>query len=322
MGLLSFGKKSGQGNQVRILFTSDLHGSTVAFKKFLNAGKLFKADVLIVGGDIAGKALIPIVDLGNGKYEVQGELVGKEGLEEVQNRLENSGTYYTIVDRKGLEELQGDKKKLDEEFKRAMVERAEKWVKIAEERLKGTGVPLYVNLGNDDPEYLFDVMKQSEVIRLSEWEVVDIKGYEMITYGYVNPTPWKTHREKGEDEIYRDLKGYLEKVNPERAILNLHAPPYGTNLDNAPLLDKNLKPVVRGGDMVFTHVGSTAIRKLIEEFKSLLGLHGHIHESRAFDRIGRTLVLNPGSEYGQGLLHAALVVLEDWKVKTHQFIVG
>ncbi|MFP3164083.1 MAG: metallophosphoesterase [Acidianus hospitalis] len=323
MGLFSFGKKSNtHGNQLKILFTSDLHGSNVAFKKFLNAGKMYKVDVLIVGGDLAGKALIPIVDLGNGKFDVQGETVGKEGLQEVENSLANKGIYYAIMDKKEFEEIQDDKRKQDEIFKQAMIERVREWVKIADERLKDLGIPLYVNLGNDDPEYLFEVLKESEVIKITEGEVVDFKGYEMLTYGYVNPTPWNTPREKKEEELYKELKSYVEKANPERAIFNFHAPPYGTNLDNAPLLDKTLKPVVKGGEIVFTHVGSTSIRKLMEEFNPLLGLHGHIHESRAFDKIGKTIVLNPGSEFSEGILHAAYVVLEDGRVKAHQFIIG
>ncbi|MDT7902299.1 MAG: hypothetical protein RRE78_10520, partial [Acidianus sp.] len=114
----------------------------------------------------------------------------------------------------------------------------------------------------------------------------------------------------------------FDRVFPERAIFNFHAPPYGTNLDNAPILDKTLKPVVKGGEIVFTHVGSTSIRKLMEEFNPLLGPHGHIHESRAFDKIGKTIVLNPGSEFSEGILHAAYVVLEDGRVKAHQFIIG
>jgi Icc-related predicted phosphoesterase len=152
---------------------------------------------------------------------------------------------------------------------------------------------------------------------------VNINGYEMITFGYVNPTPWNTPREMTEDEIYSNLKQMIEKVeNPAKAIFNLHAPPYGTNLDNAPLLDKTLKPVVKNGEIVMTHVGSTSIRKLEEEFQPLLGIHGHIHESRAFDKINKTIIINPGSEYNLGMLHATYIILEDNKVKTHQFVIG
>ena len=47
------------------------------------------------------------------------------------------------------------------------------------------------------------------------------------------------------------------------------------------------------------HAGSTAVRASIEKHQPLVGLHGHIHESKGFVTLGRTLCLNPGSEYGK-----------------------
>ncbi|WP_338604510.1 metallophosphoesterase [Sulfolobus tengchongensis] len=324
MGLFKKNKpESNSTGNVKILFTTDLHGSETAFRKFLNAGLMTKADVLIIGGDLAGKSLIPIIDIGNGKFKVEEKVIGREGLDEIIKKYKSSGIYYTIVDQRGLVELNENKKALDEEFKRVILERLQEWDKIAEEKLKGTNLKVYTNLGNDDPLYMFDVISKSERLVKCEGEIVNINGYEMVTFGYVNPTPWNTPREMTEDQIYSNLKQMIEKVeNPDRTIFNLHAPPYGTNLDNAPLLDKTLKPVVRNGEIVMTHVGSTAIRKLEEEFQPLLGIHGHIHESRAFDKIGKTVIINPGSEYGIGLLHATYIVLENNKVKTHQFIIG
>ncbi|MEJ2776101.1 metallophosphoesterase [Sulfolobaceae archaeon RB850M] len=311
------------GKQIKVLFTSDLHASDVVFKKFLNAGKMFKVDVMIIGGDLAGKALIPIIDLGKGKYEINGEVVGREGLQVITQRIRNEGNYYVITDKKGYEELVNDKSKLDEAFKQAIIERLREWIKIAEERYAGTNIPIYVNLGNDDPLYLFDIIDESNVMKRTEGFIIPIGDYEMISFGYVNPTPWNTYREMSEEELYSNLKTMMEKVkDPSKIILNLHAPPFGTNLDNAPLLDKNLKPVVRGGEIVMTHVGSKAIRQIIEEYKPMLGLHGHIHESRAFDKVAGTLVLNPGSEYNSGIFHGIYIVLENGKVKTHQLITG
>ncbi|BCU71609.1 metallophosphoesterase family protein [Stygiolobus caldivivus] len=325
MGL--FKKKNPDGvdskTQYKILYTSDVHGSEVTFKKFLNAGKMFKVDALIIGGDVAGKALIPIVELGNGKYDVQGTEVGREGLETLKQKIKNEGNYYVIVDKKGYDELNNDKRKVDEAFKTAMIERLREWVKIAEERYKGTNIPIYVNLGNDDPLYLFDILDEGTVTKKTEGFIIPLGKYEMISFGYVNPTPWNTPREMSEEELYSNMVKMIEKVsNPNLAIFNFHAPPYGTNLDNAPLLDKTLKPVVRGGEIVMTHVGSKAVRKTIEEFKPLMGIHGHIHESRGFDRVAGTLVLNPGSEYSSGIFHGVYIVLEGEKVKTHQFITG
>jgi len=324
MGLFKKSKpESNNLGTLKILFTSDLHGSETAFRKFLNAALMLKVDTLIIGGDLAGKSLIPIIDLGNGKYQVEDKIVGKEGLTEITKRFKSEGKYFTIVDERGYRELAENKKVLDEEFKRAIIERLEEWAKIAEEKLKGTNLVIYTNLGNDDPLYMFDVIEKSERMVKTEGNIINLNGYEMISFGYSNPTPWNTPREMSEDEIYSYLKKEIQKVDSmDKAILNLHAPPYGTNLDNAPLLDKDLKPVIRGGEIVFTHVGSTSVRKIIEEYQPLLGLHGHIHESRAYDKIGRTIVINPGSEYSSGILHATYVVLEKGRVKTHQFVIG
>ncbi len=73
--------------------------------------------------------------------------------------------------------------------------------------------------------------------------------------------------------------------------------------------------VREGLGIKFIHTGSTAVRNSIEKHAPLLGLHGHIHESKGFVRLGRTLCLNPGSEYADGILRGALVILGDGKVR-------
>jgi hypothetical protein len=312
-----------KSQQVKILFTSDLHGSDIIFKKFLNAGLQFKVDAFIIGGDLAGKALYAIIDLGNGRYKFENQEFGKEGLEMVKEEIRRRGEYYTIVSPQEYEEMQTNKKLVDEKFKEAMINVVRGWIKVAEEKLKDVKTPIYVNLGNDDPEFLFDVLTESEIMRKCEGEVIQIGDHEMVSYGYVNPTPWHTPREQDEETLYKNLKEIVEKVTDQsKAIYNFHAPPYNTHLDNAPLLDKDLKPVVKGGEIVFTHVGSVSVRRIIEEYQPLVGLHGHIHESKGFDKIGRTMVFNPGSEYSEGILHSLYLVLEGDKVKTYMFRQG
>ncbi|QGA53407.1 hypothetical protein GFS03_01805 [Sulfolobus sp. E5-1-F] len=308
---------------LRILFSSDLHASYTVFKKFINAGKIYKVNALIIGGDIAGKTLLPIIDLGNNNYNIQDKIVTSSELNTLIDRFKSEGIYYAILSQNEYEEASQNKKVQDELFKKAIISTVREWMKIAEERLKDYKIPIFINLGNDDPEYLFEVLKESEIFKVGEGEVFDFNGYEIVSYGYVNPTPWHTFREKKEEEIYDDLSKIVSKItNYSKAIYNFHAPPYNSNLDNAPLLDENLKPIVRGGEIVYTHVGSKSIRRVIEETNPLLGLHGHIHESRGFDKVNNTLVINPGSEYSSGLLHAALVILEGESVKAHQFILG
>ncbi|QXJ28179.1 putative cacineurin superfamily phosphoesterase [Saccharolobus shibatae B12] len=308
---------------LRILFSSDLHASYTVFKKFINAGKIYKVNALIIGGDIAGKTLLPIIDLGNNNYNIQDKIITSSELNSFIERFKSEGIYYAILSKNEYEEASQNKKAQDELFKKAIIATIREWMKIAEERLKDYKIPIFINLGNDDPEYLFEVLKESEIFKVGEGEVFDFNGYEIISYGYVNPTPWNTFREKKEEEIYNDLSKIVSKItNYSKAIYNFHAPPYNTNLDNAPLLDENLKPIVRGGEIVYTHVGSKSIRRIIEETNPLLGLHGHIHESRGFDKVNNTVVINPGSEYNSGLLHAALVILEGESIKAHQFILG
>jgi len=65
-----------------------------------------------------------------------------------------------------------------------------------------------------------------------------------------------------------------------------------------------------------------AVREAIEKYKPLLGLHGHIHESRGVVNIGRTLCINPGSEYGEGIIRGAIVDLAKDKVLSYQLTSG
>lgn len=263
------------------------------------------------------------MELEGGRFEVNGKEVGPGEVEEIKRELSKKGIYYVIVDRKSAEEIVANKRKLEDAFKQVMLDTLTSWRGLAEERYRAERAKIYVNLGNDDPEYLAQVFKDGEVMIRTEGDVVEIGGHEMVSFGYVNPTPWKTPREMSEEEIMKWLNRVTSKLSSsERAIFNFHAPPYGTNLDLAPKLTQDLRPVVRGGQIETIHVGSKSVRSIIVEMKPMLGLHGHIHESKSFDKLGGTLVLNPGSEYGIGLLHAALVVLERGRVKAYQFIVG
>jgi len=316
-------KDNGSSKPLKILFASDLHASYVTYRKFLNAGKMYSVDALMIGGDLAGKTLKPIIDLGNNKYEVDGVVYDEQGVAKVKKEMEDLGVYYALMTREEVENLRANPEKQNEYFKLVITDTLRRWIQIAEEKYKGTSIPIFVNLGNDDPEYMFDILKEGERFRVGEREIFEIGGHELFSYGYVNPTPWNTFREKPEEEIYKDLREIVDRLsNPKSAIYNIHAPPYMSNLDNAPLLDENLRPVVKGGEIQMAHVGSKSVRKVIEESSPLLGLHGHIHESRGFDRIGDSLVLNPGSEYNAGILHSYLVVIEPNTVKAYQFVSG
>jgi Icc-related predicted phosphoesterase len=103
-----------------------------------------------------------------------------------------------------------------------------------------------------------------------------------------------------------------------RAIFNFHAPPYGSNLDSAPQLNPDMTYVAGGRALV--PVGSHAVRDAIAEHGPVLSLHGHIHEGRGAVKIGRTLAVNPGSTYEDGVLQAAIVDLDSKKGQVKQYL--
>ncbi len=159
-------------------------------------------------------------------------------------------------------------------------------------------------------------------MELGEGRVVDVDGWSMISTGWSNPTPWKTHREDTEEQLAERIEGIVREIpDPARAIFNLHCPPYKSGLDEAPAIDADLK-LLHGG-RALRPVGSTAVRQAIERHQPVLSLHGHIHESKGAIKIGKTLAINPGSAYEEGMLMGAIVQLDARKgVKSYQLVNG
>ena len=314
----------------RIFFTSDVHGSDVCFMKFINAAKVYQAQVLILGGDVTGKMIVPIVRQPDGTYfsEFLGTtqiLKTKEEHDGLEKNIRNSGYYPYRTNPDEVEKLSNDKKLQDELFSRVMTDGVKRWVQIAEERLKETNTKCYISPGNDDRFNIDEVLKSSSIVLYPEDQTVWIDDqHEMITTAWTNPTPWKSPRETTEEKLAEIIGRMTSKVQRmESCIFNLHCPPYNTPIDVAPELDETLKPKVTGGGGVsMVHVGSVAVRQAIEKNQPLLGIHGHIHESRGFAKIGRTLCINPGSDYGQGILRGAVINLDEKGIKSYMLIQG
>jgi len=314
-------------SKFRLFFTTDIHGSDVCFRKFLNAARVYEASVLVLGGDMTGKLLIPLVKGAAGTYTYRWldreATVDEAGLEAVEKEIRAAAAYSFRTDPDHLALVQSDPSVAAEVFVEAMAGVARQWVALAEERLRGRDVECYITPGNDDDFGIDPVLTGSEVVRNPEGEVISLRGaVEMITTGYSNPTPWDTPREEPEDALLARISAMAERVrNRDTAIFCLHVPPYGSGLDEAPLLDKNLKPRVSAGTMLMGPVGSTAVRQAIERYQPCASLHGHIHESRAVVRIGRTRCFNPGSEYGEGVLRGVLLEVDEKKgVRDHVLI--
>ncbi|MGB9794240.1 metallophosphoesterase family protein [Caldisericum exile] len=314
---------------IKIFFTTDIHGSERCFRKFVNAGKFYNANILILGGDITGKGFVPIVRLENGYYEAnyQGneEIVSKDELPKLEEEIRFNGLYPYVTTEEELEVIEKSPEKRREIFKFVIKHTLEEWMVLATERLKPLGIKIFVSPGNDDDPVVDDALFVSKYVINPDMKVIEIyDNVEMLSYGYSNPTPWNSPREKTEEEIYNDLKSLAGQMDYNKfTIFNIHVPPFNTPLDIAPKLDKTLKPVVEGGSVATENVGSKSVRRIIEEFQPDLGLHGHVHESPGSVKIGKTLSLNPGSEYSDGILRGVLINLDEKKKKfTFQFTMG
>jgi len=310
-------------------FVTDVHGSDRCFKKFLNAGKFYKASVLILGGDVTGKMIVPIVRQSDGLWKslVFGEnmvMKSREQVDEVVKTVRDSGAYPYEVEKNEYDELEAKPEQVHSLFSKLMVEGIARWMALAEERLKGTGIKCYVSPGNDDILDIDAALDAAKYVINPEEKVVNIDGeHEMITLGTANHTPWNSPREVDEDILTQKIEGMADQVKDmSKCIFNIHVPPIDTPIDQAPKLDATLKPVVQGGHVVMKSAGSTATRKAIEKYKPLIGMHGHIHESRGMVKIGNTLCFNPGSEYSSGILRGLLCQLEGAKIKSHMLTSG
>jgi Icc-related predicted phosphoesterase len=313
MGIFSRRRK---GRSRRIFFASDLHGSEQCFKKLVNAGKHYGAHAVICGGDLTGKMIVPLVEDEDGS--VRASFLGQEVVcstaEEVtalDKRLTAAGYYPYRTDEASVSDL--DDAGIERLFADVITERLRGWVAIAEDRIADSDIEFFWMAGNDDHEIVDDVLRGSERLIFSDGRRVPIlEGWEMVTLGLSNPTPWGCPRDVPEEEIARRIDELMAGVSePSRCILNIHVPPQGTRLDQAPELDAELRPRLDAGGLRLANVGSTAVREALERYRPALSLHGHIHESAGVDKLWNTVCVNPGSDYQEGVLRGALVVLND-----------
>ncbi len=312
---------------LRIFYASDVHGSDLCWRKFVNAAGHYDAQALIMGGDLTGKALVPIIRR-NGSYTAlvigeQRTASSDEERAELERAIRMNGFYPLVVTEDQHRAMRDDASVREKLFAGAMVEELARWISLADERLGDSDVAIYVMPGNDDPWFIDEVIEVDGVVTACDGRIVRVGGHEMVSCGFSNPTPWNSPRELGETELYEKISVLAEQLeSPERAIFNLHVPPHGSGLDTATELDGELRPVLTAGQPHQIPVGSFAVRQLIEEYQPMLALHGHIHESRGITRIGRTVAINPGSDYAGGRIDGCVVDLEAAGVKSYQLVSG
>jgi Icc-related predicted phosphoesterase len=310
-----------------LYFATDVHGSDICWKKFINAAKFYDADIIILGGDMTGKAIVPIIHQGGETYksvllEQESILEGEDKVRDMEQHIKSRGYYPYRTTPEEIRELDANPERVDQIFHAQVLETAQRWLDYADEKLAGSGIRCYVAPGNDDMFELDDLIRTAKHVHLAEGEVIELdRHHEMISSGWSNITPWHTYREEEDDKLRIRYDAMIAQLrNPRNAVFNLHVPPYGSTLDDVPELTDDLQPMHAGRSLV--PVGSKAVRDVIKEYQPILGLFGHIHEGKGAIRIGKTLCINPGSMYEQGRLLGAVVKLARNKVRSYILTTG
>jgi uncharacterized protein len=312
---------------LRLYYASDIHGTEVLWRKFLAAARVYRAGVLVMGGDVTGKVVVPLIEVDGGyEFELFGRretVRGERELEDADQRIRANGMYPHLMTSEEVARVSAlSTEERETWFAEVMLHTFDRWLALAAERLDGTDVRCFLMPGNDDPAGVDASIERADRVEACDDRIVEFGGYEMVSLGYSNRTPFDSPRELDERELYRRVDALAQTLDdPSRAIFNLHVPPYDSGLDTAAALDEDLSVVMSGSEPKLIPVGSTAVRELIERYQPLLGLHGHVHESAGATRIGRTLCINPGSDYHTGRISGCLVQLRAGRL-THQFVTG
>jgi Icc-related predicted phosphoesterase len=312
---------------MNLFFATDVHGSEICWKKFINAGKFYEADILILGGDMTGKAIVPIIAQGGGKYKVtlldqETILESQEDVDKMVATIQNRGYYPYVTAPDEVDSITSTSGRSDELFLQEAIATVKRWMEYADSKLEGTGMRCFVCPGNDDMFEIDEVIRQSRHVQLVEGRVIQLdEHHEMLNSGWTTPTPWNTHREEPEVALRQRIQTMIDQLKDvKNSIFNLHNPPYGSGLDEAPELTSDMRPAYAGRSLV--PVGSHAVLELIDKYQPLLALHGHVHEGKGTRKYKRTLCVNPGSMYEQGMLHGAVIELKPGKVGNYVLTTG
>lgn len=312
---------------MKLYFATDVHGSEICWKKFISAAKFYEVEVLILGGDMTGKAIIPIIAQGGDKYKVtlleqESILEGQVAVDKMAATIQNRGYYPYVTTPDEVNEISSTPGKSDALFLDMVLATLNRWMDYADEKLAGTGIRCYVCPGNDDVFEVDAAIAASKSVHGVEGQVIELdEHHELVSSGWSNPTPWDTHREEPEEALLERIETVIAKAkNPSNAVFNLHPPPYGSGLDEAPELTKDMRPAYAGRSLV--SVGSKSVMAVIDKYQPILGLHGHIHEGKGTRKYKKTLCINPGSMYEQGVLHGAVVELKPNKVGNYVLTTG
>lgn len=295
---------------MKLFYAGDLHGGETAFRKFTNAAKFYNAELMIYGGDFAGKMVVPIVERSGVytcKYYGSKVKVKKSSeLPGLERNLRDAGFYPYVLTEEKLNQLSEREAELI--IKEKQVGVLKEWVDLADMRFSAINIPCIMIPGSVDDFYLDEILNSGRHIQNGDGKIIEVNGYEILSVGGGKPSVFNYPREYSEEELAENINRLASQVKDmSKCIFNIHIPPYDTDLDQGTLYDKDLKPVLDGDTLATGPTGSKSVREAIENYQPLLSLHGHVHESRGVTNIGRTISINAGTDYDQGLLRGALI---------------
>jgi Icc-related predicted phosphoesterase len=311
--------------KTRFLFATDLHGSETVWRKFLNSAKYFQLDALVISGDMTSKTITPLIRRQDGDFDAtlldEKHVLKESELSEFEKKLRLLGYIPYRTTPEEADHIGSDENYREKVFEAQQLTVVKFWLSLIPDRVPKS-CRVILTPGNDDTFAIDELIRADPNVIYGEEEVVHLdEEHEVACCGWTTPTPWHTPREATEEELEKKLERTVSHVtNFRTAVFCFHCPPFNSVIDTATKLTEDLRPVYSQGRPVEIPAGSTAVRKIIEKYQPLISLHGHIHESSGFIKIGRTQCLNPGSEYGEGILRAHLVELDGEKIKKLQRI--
>src|ERR1700722_397717 len=176
---------------MKMFFATDIHGSEICWRKFLNAAAFYKADLVVLGGDVTGKVMVPIIAYpGYWEVTIRGErrrLETREELLEAERQLRDRGS--------------SPEGAIAQRFNAEMTRSLDRWLDMADGKLGGGAIPCVLNGGNDDIFEIDPILEAAPSVTFAEGKVIDLGGFTMVSMGWTNPTPWDTHREAPEDQL-------------------------------------------------------------------------------------------------------------------------
>ena len=181
-------------SETKILFATDLHGGDTYFLKVLSLANSSKVNIVMMCGDLTGKAIVPIVKLNDDLFVTNffntDYRLKKEELPKMEKDIRQVGYYYYHCSRTEYEEFKSKPDRLTELFDKLMQQTIENWL-IKIDEILPKDVRVLMNPGNDDTFAIDEVLRKSNRVEYTLEKCVELDDkHSVVACDWVNPTPW------------------------------------------------------------------------------------------------------------------------------------